>query len=337
MTVSMVPNLVSTIIPVFNRPQMLVEAVRSVLAQTYRPVELVVVDDGSTDETPGVIDRLVAAHPNEVGSLRITNGGPGLAREAGRQKARGEFIQYLDSDDLLLPVKFAIQVAALRKHPECGIAYGRTRLIDGSGNILEAPFKSTGKQLQTLFPGLLVDRWWNTHTPLYRRSICDAVGPWSAMSLSEDWEYEARVGALGVKLAFCDAYVAHTRRHDGMRLTQGPLGRSKILDSAKLNRTLFECAVAAGVLLDTPEMRHFARSAFLVARRAGAAGLTAESESAFELALSATEPHRRRRLALKLYQLVVGVLGWQITGKLAETFDRVTRRDPGPYTLIRPV
>src|SRR5689334_3698307 len=101
---------------------MLREAVGSVLAQTWRPIEIIIVDDGSTDEeTPAAIRELASQH-DEIRGTRIENGGPGAAREAGRQLARGEFIQYLDSDDLLLPRKFELQVAALRSRPEAGVA-----------------------------------------------------------------------------------------------------------------------------------------------------------------------------------------------------------------------
>ncbi|MGH9419051.1 MAG: glycosyltransferase family A protein, partial [Thermoanaerobaculia bacterium] len=114
----------TTIIPVFNRPALLVEAVGSVLAQTYRPVEIIVVDDGSTDETSSVSDALATKHGGIIRVIHKTNGGPGLAREAGRIAARGDYIQHLDSDDLLLPRKFELQVAALEASPGCGAAYG---------------------------------------------------------------------------------------------------------------------------------------------------------------------------------------------------------------------
>src|SRR5215475_1428390 len=106
-------GLVSTIIPVFNRFVVLHEAVASVLAQTYRPIEIIVVNDGSTDETGREAEALAEAH-SELRVIHRENGGPGEARETGRRAARGEFIQYLDSDDLLLPTKFALQVAGLR-------------------------------------------------------------------------------------------------------------------------------------------------------------------------------------------------------------------------------
>ena len=134
-------NLVSTIIPVFNRPMMLREAVDSVLKQTHPFIEVIIADDGSTDETPSVAKELTEAHPDVVVYTRHENAGPGPARELGRRIARGEFIQYLDSDDRLLPNKFTDQIAILRQHPDCDIAYGITRLVDPEGKILADPYK----------------------------------------------------------------------------------------------------------------------------------------------------------------------------------------------------
>ena len=129
----MVEGLVSTIIPVFNRGAMLREAVSSVIAQTYRPIEVLIVDDGSTDDTAGVTDDLSAENPSEIRVIHQHNTGAGLAREAGRQAANGEFIQYLDSDDLLLPRKLELQVEGLRSTPDCGVSYGKTRYRQADG------------------------------------------------------------------------------------------------------------------------------------------------------------------------------------------------------------
>ena len=110
----MIVGLVSTIIPVYNRPMMLPEAVDSVLSQSHSAVEVIIVNDGSSDDTPQVADQLAEANPDRVTVIHIDNSGPSLAREAGRQVAKGEFIQYLDSDDILYPEKFHLQVEALR-------------------------------------------------------------------------------------------------------------------------------------------------------------------------------------------------------------------------------
>ncbi|MBX6422444.1 glycosyltransferase [Thermosulfurimonas sp. F29] len=104
--------LVSVVIPTYNRARFLREALASVLAQTYRPLEIIVVDDGSTDETP----RLITAYP--VIYHRKARGGPASARNRGILLSRGELVAFLDSDDLWLPEKVSRQVEFFRRHPE---------------------------------------------------------------------------------------------------------------------------------------------------------------------------------------------------------------------------
>src|SRR5262249_49487954 len=147
----LVEGLVSTIIPVHNRAALLREAVGSVLAQIYRPIEIIIVDDGSNDETGSQADALAEAHP-EVRVIRRENGGPGAARETGRLASRGEFIQYLDSDDLLLPTKFKLQVGGLRQHRDCGVSYGKTRFYIIGERPIDVPWKRTGERISTMFP-----------------------------------------------------------------------------------------------------------------------------------------------------------------------------------------
>ena len=260
-----IPNLVSTIIPVYNRPQMTIKAAESVLSQSYRPIEIILVDDGSTDTTPKVLDQLALEHTDIIRVIHKENGGAGLAREAGRLSARGEFIQYLDSDDWLLPQKFELQVKALRDHPECGIAYGISLLVDEKGNILKEPSKWTGRQYKYLFPALLLDRWWHTHTPLYRRGICDAAGPWPRQR-PEDWDLEARMGAMRTRLVYCDVAVSCQRDHSSDNRVSRGNWNSYLRDEAWFLPRLYKCAVQAGVTSDAPEMQHFSRWAFMRAR-----------------------------------------------------------------------
>ena len=261
--------------------------------------------------------------PARVKSVRQGNAGPGAARETGRQVATGEFIQYLDSDDLLVPEKFRVQVAALKQHPECGIAYGMTH-HSGVGQPLEqVPFKRTGELFDSLFPALLVSRWWSTSTPLYRSEVTDIIGPWLPISNEEDWEYEARAARLGIRLAFCPEFVSVTRWHDQGRLyLGGTVNACKLRDRAKAHELILSHARAAGIIADQPEMRHFARELFLLARQCGAAGLAAEAERLFELARAASTPGRARGLDFFLYGAAVRVVGWVMAGRLACYADR---------------
>jgi glycosyltransferase involved in cell wall biosynthesis len=307
-------GLVTTIIPVFNRAAMLREAVRSVLAQTYRPIEILIVDDGSTDDTGAAADALAAAHP-EIRVIHQENRGVGLAREAGRLAARGEFIQHLDSDDVLLPRKFELQVAGLNAHPECGISYGWTR-SDG------AVSKRTGERIETLFPAMLQSRWWDTPAPLYRASLVAAAGPWLALRMEEDWEYDARIAALGVRLHYVDDWVCELGSHGEPRLSRRGHLPEILRDRAAAHARILDHARRAGIRNDAPEMRHFARELFLLARQCGAAGLPAESRMLFERAREASLEHS---LQLRLYRAAAALLGWSNAGRLACFSDRLRR------------
>lgn len=318
----MKPGLVSTIIPVFNRPRQLGEAVESVLAQDYRPIEILIVDDGSTDETPAAADRLAAEHP-EVGVVHQANGGPGRAREAGRQRAQGEFIQYLDSDDLLLPGKFSGQVAGLRAQPECGASYGWTRYRPIGADITPGPWKGSGVPTETMFPSFLQSRWWDTPTPLYRRSVCDSAGPWTDLWLEEDWEYDCRVAALGTRLHHLRAFVAEVREQHA-RLSGQPQDARRLAQRARAHELILGHARRAGLDPALPEMQHFARELFLLARQAGAAGLPRESRHLFQMARDAVG-ERGRRVDFRLYRAAAAVLGWRLTGALACWSDRLRR------------
>jgi glycosyltransferase involved in cell wall biosynthesis len=324
------PGLVSTIVPVHDRPAMLVEAVDSVLAQSYRPVEVLVVDDGSADDTPAVADALAAEHA-AVRALHIPNGGPGVAREAGRRQARGEFVQYLDSDDVLLPGKFESQVRALSANPKCGLCYGMTRYIDEAGGGADRAWRRTGERIERMFPSFLVDRWWGTSTPLYRRSVTDAAGPWTALRNEEDWEYDCRVAALGRPLAYVPEFVSEQRGHAADRLSRGGSSDpAKLRDRAAAHALIFGHAERAGIGPRDEEMRHFVRELFLLSRQCGAAGLGAEARRLHSLAVRAGKGDKDGRLDLRVYGALAAVLGWDRMGSLTCALDRRRMRRGEP-------
>lgn len=319
------PHLVSTVIPVHNRPLMLAEAVESVLAQTHRPIEIIIVDDGSTDDTPQVAAALARQYPEIVSWTSQANQGPSAARETGRQLIRGQYVQYLDSDDLLRPRKFEIQLKALAASPECGAAYGYICFHPAEGPAWDEPFKASGETRPTLFPWLLMERWWNTDAPLFRRSVCDAVGPWSDLRTGEDWEYDGRVGALGTRLAHCKEFVCDQRQHAGLHVTSNVdrMSPDELRNSVRFLALMLQHAIRAGVGVECEERQRFSRWAFMVARRCAAIGLVQESETCLELALRAAGQGRGARRGVTTFRFLARCLGFQTVGRLALGWDRL--------------
>jgi hypothetical protein len=315
------PELVSTIIPVHNRSDLLREAVASVLAQTYRPIEIVIVDDGSTDDTAAVADELARSSPESILVIHQANAGPGAARQRGLERARGSFVQFLDSDDLLLPLKFKVQVEELQRQPDCQICYGPSLEENHAIQPVQriGPMRATGTPRPTLFPLLLLERWWTTSSPLYRRELLDRIGPWLPLINEEDWEYDARAGATGARLAWVPIEVSVRRIHlEGGHLSdEGSRDPRKLAHRAQAQVSLLESALQAGVSRNSPEMLRFARSAFLLCRQCGLAGLDQASRSLFQLAQNASPPQHRRSPEFLLYGLLATTVGWHKAAQLS--------------------
>lgn len=120
---------VSAIIPVFNAETTIAEAVESVLAQTFRDFELIVVDDGSTDRTPAILE----SYGDGIKVLRRSNSGPATARNAAVAAAGGEYLAFIDADDRWLPEMLARTTAALDADAGCVMAYSNLAMIDSTG------------------------------------------------------------------------------------------------------------------------------------------------------------------------------------------------------------
>lgn len=135
---------VSVVIPTYNRAHLLDETVRSVLAQTHAPHEVIIVDDGSTDDT----EALCAGYPEPVRYIKQANTGLPGARNTGIRAATGDYVALVDSDDLWDPRKLEIQLAALEEHPEAGWSISECALIGPASE----PWPSAGTGFEYVFP-----------------------------------------------------------------------------------------------------------------------------------------------------------------------------------------
>jgi glycosyltransferase involved in cell wall biosynthesis len=207
--------LISVVIPVWNCAQYVAQAIESVLAQPYRPVELVVVDDGSTDGSAAVIERYTPA----VRYLYQANTGLSAARNAGIRLSTGTYVAFLDSDDVWLPAKLDRQITRMRADPAPDLVFGhvqqfvspeldvatRSRLV-GDGQILAG-----------VFAGSL----------LVRRDVFDQVGFFdSQWRVGEFMDWYLRTREAGLKATIIPEIVTRRRLHTANMSTRERAGHA---------------------------------------------------------------------------------------------------------------
>jgi hypothetical protein len=199
--------LVSVVIPCWNQAHYLGEAIESVLAQDYPALELVVVDDGSEDNS-----YEVAARYPGVRRLRQANNGVAAARNHGLAESFGEYAVFLDADDRLLPDALEVGVRKLSEHPEAAFAAGRPRDIGRDGNVVRdavQPIVTRDHYLKLLEECFI----WSGSSLVYRRSALEAVGGFNERRVAAD-DYELYLKLARAYPVVChEAVVTEYRRH----------------------------------------------------------------------------------------------------------------------------
>ncbi|MBC7964102.1 MAG: glycosyltransferase [Steroidobacteraceae bacterium] len=207
----MMPSRVSVIIPVHNGEKYIVEAIESVLAQTYADVECLVVDDGSTDRT----SRLVSGYGERVRYLYQDNAERSVARNNGLKNMTGEYVSFLDADDYLAPEKIADQVAFLTAHPELNAVYSKVRYFRDNG---ERCFYSVRRATSSgdILAELIYSNFITIHSPLIRTNALQSLKGFNpSLKRYEDWDFFLRLAASGSRFGFIDEVHAFVRMHSG--------------------------------------------------------------------------------------------------------------------------
>ncbi len=165
--------LVSVVIPTYNRERLVQEAIASVLAQGYPALEILVVDDGSTDNT---VSRVVTLGP-PIRVIPIRHSGrPGLVRNVGIREARGELIAFLDSDDLWLPGKLERQLDYLAAHPDMAVVYTNEYVEDRGQRMMWTRFDNDAPRSRVFFHGGGASPCVQASSVLLRREVLEMVG-----------------------------------------------------------------------------------------------------------------------------------------------------------------
>jgi len=187
-----VPPLVSVVTATYNMGHYLPQAVNSVLAQTYPNVEVVIVDDGSTDDTPAVCAQF-AGNPR-VQVHRKQNGGQASAKNKGVELARGEFVGFLDADDLWKPDKLERQMPLFEGRPNVGVVYSDYEMMDGEGRPL--PKNPTHMHRGRVSGNLLIENFVSFPSAIVRRECLRKHGAFDAVwGMGIDYDLWLRLSA----------------------------------------------------------------------------------------------------------------------------------------------
>lgn len=194
--------LISVIMPAFNAAAYIAEGIRSILAQQHRPLEVIVVDDGSTDDTANI----VAGFGSPVRCCTQKNAGPPSARNKGLSMARGDYVAFLDADDVYEPGKLELQLKKLQENPQVDIVVGkmvREQLASGPGE-----------------PPVFVPKEQEDHvslqlgTVLFRRVAFDKVGVFEkSLNSTDDWDWFMRARELRIGILMHKDVVLKQRLH----------------------------------------------------------------------------------------------------------------------------
>ncbi|RLD21651.1 MAG: hypothetical protein DRI69_03510 [Bacteroidetes bacterium] len=202
---------ISVIIPVYNGEKFILDAIRSVVAQGHENLEILVIDDGSTDNSIALVESLSVP----VKIIHQANAGPAAARNTGLLQASGEYIAFLDADDLYPANKFKVQLDYFKENPETKVVAGRIQYIflEGSESKL-INFESEEQTMVHVHLGSML-----TH-----RSVFDTIGPFDAtLQFSEDIEWWLRLREHEINYVVLPDITLQYRLHDA-NMTRGLRG-----------------------------------------------------------------------------------------------------------------
>jgi glycosyltransferase involved in cell wall biosynthesis len=215
--------LVSVIIPAFNAEGTIRQTLESVSAQTYRAIEVIVVDDGSSDRTTAIVDEFTA-NDSRFQLVRQANAGVGAARNTGIGQARGKYIAPLDADDLWMPEKVEKQVAGMEEFGDkTGLVYCWSTLINEKNQLIERspPCRLAGRLRHAM---VLANLLGNASVPLFRASALKTVGVYltrveqGGFQGCEDWDLALRIAELFPVQVVPEYLVAYRQNGTSMSL-----------------------------------------------------------------------------------------------------------------------
>jgi len=307
-----VKPLVSILIPAYNAAPWLGETLQSVLTQTWLKKEIIIVDDGSTDDTLTIAKRIRSSN---IKVIEQTNRGASAARNIALREAQGDFIQFLDADDLLAPDKIETQMKVFADWGSSAVAAGawaRFCTTTSEARFIQQPLWNDMSPVEWLVcemqgGGMMIPAAW-----IVPRSIAERAGPWNeALTLHDDGEYFARVVLASDGVRFCHGALCFYR--SGVRTSLSNSYSNAAIESAYKCREL--CVEHLLAREDSPRTRRACATVlqnFVYWIYPAAPELVRQAESKIKLLGGITHKPEGG----KIFKSLTRVIGWKAARRL---------------------
>ncbi len=207
-------NKVSVIIPTYNCVRFLSESIQSALSQTYQDFEIIIIDDGSKDNTREIVEGFIQRNPGKIRYIYQENGGLAVARNTGIKNSNGKYIALLDSDDTWLPNRLSAQIPIMESDSKIGLVHANITRINEEGQPVRTPSRDREFLLGDIFEYIFLRKTdIACPTVLFRRECCDKVGLFDEYLTRlgcEDRELWLRI-TQHYKVGYVDEVLAHYR------------------------------------------------------------------------------------------------------------------------------
>ena len=302
---------VSIIIPAYNAEKYIAETLESVLAQSCQDVECIVIDDGSTDHT----GEIVRGFGERVRYIRQENAERSAARNRGIAHASGDYLGFLDADDILMPEKLTEQVAFLDAHPGYDVVYSRVSYFRDNGKRRHYTVRRVTPS-GDIVPFLIWSNFIPINAPLIRRGAVERVGGFDvSLCRFEDWDFLLRLALSGSRFGFVNSIHALCRMHGGNTVADVPrMFEAKMMVACGIEEHFRDELRAQGI--DARGVVAFHRADY--GRKLILAGRVAEGRRFIEEATQIRFPHRRK---MRSFALVAGLCGHRVPAFLQKCVD----------------
>lgn len=205
-------NLISVIIPCYNAEKYLAECLDSIINQTFKNWEIICVNDGSTDSTLKILEGYSIKFPQKIFVISIPNSGASTARNQGLKIAKGNFIQFVDADDIIAPDKFEKQMAGFEDKIDFVVSDRILKNVNLTQRIEEFNFSDVNiNPLQTAITKIII-----TGNPIYRKEAVDIIGGYNAnLKSSQDWDFHIRMVLADFKIKYVPGIFYINRKVEG--------------------------------------------------------------------------------------------------------------------------